>query len=597
MSKAEAPTTIVIQRAGVRSANAHVAAVVISGFLLLLAFPRPGWGWLAHVALVPMAVLALRSGNVRRLLWTSYAVSLIWWLFAIRWMTPVTFGGYVALSFYMAVYVPAALWTLRVFDRRYRMPAVLALPLAWVPLEYLRGTLLAGGFGWFALSHSQAPWQADQGPGGLVQVADLVGEWGVSFLVAMTNGLVVDIVSRPWFTRRAHGGRGVSLTLVSGALLWICMLGGAWVYGMMRIAQVDSLEMGAVNITVVQTDVPQSNKSHPSEEQRIKNWRRLLDLTRQAASMEPKPDVIAWPETIAPTAVNSEALAHYRTTRHPFWEGKQFVHEQIAATAKELDVHLLVGAHAYWDWKTERVTTEEGEMVRQFPLKRSNAVYHYRPDGVQTPQRYEKIHLVPFGEFTPWVDHWPWLKEVFIKYLTPYDHDYSLVRGSKRTVFEVNTRDANEGDGPIRVVTPICFEDAAARTARRMLYDGWGAKRADVLVNITNDGWFSGSDQPVQHVQMAVLRSIENRVPTARSVNRGVSGFIDSVGDVGPLVSVNGQVQDVEGIASFRVLIDPRRTWFGRLGQGPVIALVVLAGVLLLIGVVTGRLKAKKQAE
>jgi apolipoprotein N-acyltransferase len=100
-------------------------------------------------------------------------------------------------------------------------------------------------------------------------------------------------------------------------------------------------------------------------------------------------------------------------------------------------------------------------------------------------------------------------------------------------------------------------------------------KRAGVLANMTNDGWFAGNDQAWQHVQIAVFRSIENRVPTVRAVNTGVSGLIDSVGRIGPVVTVDGRSEEVAGTAAGELVIDPRRTVFGHLGHAPVIGLAV----------------------
>src|SRR5690606_5340325 len=115
--------------------------------------------------------------------------SLAWWLLRLSWITGVTFGGYLALSAYMALYFPATLLLVRVIARNLRGIVTLSLPMAWVSLEWLRGLVLAGGFGWFALGHTQAAYEVGQHPGLIAQSAALFGEWTVSFLVAMTNGL------------------------------------------------------------------------------------------------------------------------------------------------------------------------------------------------------------------------------------------------------------------------------------------------------------------------------------------------------------------------------------------------------------------------
>jgi len=115
---------------------------------------------------------------------------------------------------------------------------------------------------------------------------------------------------------------------------------------------------------------------------------------------------------------------------------------------------------------------------------------------------------------------------------------------------------------------------------------GGAGKRCDVLINITNDGWFTGSSQGLQHFQIAVMRCIENRVPMARAVNTGVSGFIDSSGRVGPMVVVDGNIQQVDGFAVHTVMPDDRYTLFGTVGMIPVTLLTITTCVMVLIGVI-----------
>jgi apolipoprotein N-acyltransferase len=149
--------------------------------------------------------------------------------------------------------------------------------------------------------------------------------------------------------------------------------------------------------------------------------------------------------------------------------------------------------------------------------------------------------------------------------------------------------ESRPGQHSVRVVTPICFEDAVSPLVRRMIYDERGHKRADVIVNLTNDGWFAGRHQRYQHLQIAVLRSIENRVPTARSVNTGVSGFIDSAGRIGPLVRVDGRAVLVDGFAVQGVMADSRHTLFGRVGSIPVFILLGCSMALIALAALRSR--------
>ncbi len=562
---------------------AHVALLGATAVMLALAFPHPGWGWVAHVALVPAVVAALRSKSVWRLVWVAYLVSVAWWLWQLRWLEPITRGGYAGLCAYMGVYLPVGLVLVRWFDRRYAAPALLSLPAVWVSLELVRGWALAGGFGWFALSHSQAGYEPWHGVSRIIQVADLFGEHAVSFLVAMTNGALVDTLTRPWIVRGQVVRLGKRLTPGLGLAVWAGVMLGAWVYGGYRIDQQGDAVSGSLAVGVVQTSVPQDNKDRATAEQEAADWTRLVELTRYASTLEPAPGLIVWPETMVPASLNPSAVQHYTNTSMGT-RGRERYHHQIGALAYELGVHLAVGAPASFDWRTVSgpAGTSGMRYVFEAPNRRYNSVFMYGPDGGQWGEWYDKIHRVPFGEYIPWVERWPDVKKRVMKYFSPYDHDYTLQAGEKWLVFEVPR--GGVGGERCRVAPSICFEDAVPRVARRMVYGEDGVKRADVLVNLTNDGWYAGAPEGPQHVQVAALRCIENRVPMVRSVNTGISGMIDSVGRVGPVVTMNGRSQLVEGAVSATVSFDGRTSLFGRFGHLPALVLAGLTGLLVVVG-------------
>ncbi len=550
-----------------------------SGLLLMLAFPKPGWGLLAHVALVPAVVVAVRSANAKRLVWTSYLVWLAWWLIGLRWLVPVTGGGYAALSAYLALYGSTSLLAVRWLDRGYpKLSYTATLPAVWVSLELIRSFFPAGGFSWFLLGHSQAPYLESHSPGWLIQVADVLGEHGVSLIVAMTNGLLADLLCRPWVRHTPSGRNRANPSLRYAAAAWGAVMIAALGYGAYRVDQTDrQLGSPQLEVVVIQTNVPQDNKNNPKPQQVVADWMAMMQLTRDAAQQHPNAQLFVWPETMVPAGLNPNAIARYKS----IGSGREVFHHQIQSLAKTLQAHLLVGANAYLDWKT--VASPDGASHFDVPGRRFNSVFHYRPDGAQAPRWYDKIHRVPFGEYLPWVENNPWLKQQFIRHLSPYEVDYTIYPGKQWTVFEipVSGQGTDETDHPsvaARIATPICFEDAVARVTRAMVYGPDGRKRADLLVNLTNDGWYAGTHQGPQHLQIAVLRCIENRVPMARSVNTGVSGFIDAAGRVGPLVRVDGRHQAVQGFASTLMRVDPRRTLFSRWGHWPV---GMMAGVTL----------------
>ena len=570
-----------------RSITEHLTPLGISAILLMLAFPEPGWGWLAHIALAPAVWVAIRSSNSRHLAWTSYAVALVWWLIRISWMTPVTIGGYFALTAYSALYFSSGLLLVRHLDTQSRLPLTLTVPMVWVSLDVIRTYFPAGGFTWFSLAHSQASYLPDHDLSRIIQIADIFGEHGVTFLVAMTNGLIADFATQPWPASCRLNRKLKFLTA-----LWLIVFISAYFYGYYRIRETNtSSDQLNLNVVVIQTNVPQDNKNHPTLQQIEADWVRMMALSHQAVEQCPTAQLIVWPETMVPTALNRETLAHYQASSS---ERDRF-HKDIQNFARTTGVHMLVGAHAYYDWKN--IPTVDGQGYYQIPGKRFNAVYHYRPDGSQAPHRYDKIHRVPFGEYIPWVERVPILKKLFIKYLSPYEVDYTLRQGESWTIFSITTNQrrstvtdhsasrflhSTKVAKVTRIATPICFEDAVARVTRQMVYSPEGDKRADLLVNLTNDGWYADTHEGPQHFQIATFRCIETRTPMARCVNTGISGFIDSVGRVGPLVKVHGQHQNVEGFVASAVQYDSRCTWFSRLGHIPAIVLACMTVALII---------------
>lgn len=659
------------------NAGLHITSAVLSMAMLYVAFPDPGFSILAHVALAPMIFIAVRSPRPWMMALSSLLAAYAFWLARIAWLTEVTPGGYGALALVMALYTPVSLLGIRWLVRRLSIPVTLAAPMVWVSLEFLRGYCPAGGFGWFALSHSQASYSPEQSLPILAQCADLFGEHGVSFLVAMSNGVAVDLVVRP--IKRFQGVSRLFHSSATGLALWAVLMIAAIGYGLSAVHRSDD-DLDRFRVAVIQTNVPQSNKVHPTPQTIEDDFQHLVDLTRLASSGldgmagtdlstapeitsspgDPeRPDLIVWPETMVPAGLNAESRAYYaraQTSRR----GHQKFFYATYGLAHEQAIPLLVGAPWAADFRT--IQTRDRKHTYEMPLERYNSAYLFPTEGDAEPARYDKMHRVPFGEYVPWVDSWPALKDFFMANFTPYDYDYSLRAGNTPTVFLVNAidrvhyaevRSRNRLDLPwdlmrdpamtqpaefpqtqpgglatqpvpqesttspvavtapatapsdaaalprrvVRFATPICFEDTVARVCRQMAYDDDGVKRIDALINLTNDGWYPGWAQGRQHLQIATLRCIENRVPMARSVNTGVSGFISSSGQVLQLVQDHhGKRQEVEGFATHDLALDSRTTLFGRIGHWPVAILIVITGVLVLISLFKGEPKQVQPA-
>ncbi|GAF72468.1 unnamed protein product, partial [marine sediment metagenome] len=130
----------------------------------------------------------------------SFLLGLAFWIVNVHWVIPITVPGYIAQCVYLSAYFLLAGWLLRHCYQRRRLPFFLLLPIIWVGLELLRGHVITG-FSWLLLGHSQFRWTR------LIQIADLTGAYGVSFLVAMLNGLIVDLLLQPLFLRTKSGSK------------------------------------------------------------------------------------------------------------------------------------------------------------------------------------------------------------------------------------------------------------------------------------------------------------------------------------------------------------------------------------------------------
>jgi apolipoprotein N-acyltransferase len=323
-------------------------------------------------------------------------------------------------------------------------------------------------------------------------------------------------------------------------------------YGVARIDP--ALDAGPV-VLAIQTNLPQSNKMGWTPQQQVQDVGLFVDLTLDAARNAPvKPTLVLWPETMLP-GFGLEPETIRTSVEYGLVEPELFA-LTIADLAKRLAVPLLVGSPSYigmrledrqWVWDTHYNSA-------------------YLVDSASGPYaRYDKSFLTPFGETMPYISAWPWLESKLMA-MGAGGMNFDMDANPDSTLFEVPWRDRT-----VRLATPICFEITMARVCRRMVY-AEGVKSADVIVNLSNDGWFGSSDAGRRrHVQMARFRCIENRVPMIRSVNTGMSLAVDSSGRlIGPMdVTGSGPAAPLRepGWVLAELPLDPRSTVYGRIGD------------------------------
>ncbi|HEX8521295.1 MAG TPA: apolipoprotein N-acyltransferase [Tepidisphaeraceae bacterium] len=522
-------------------ASIHLPTLTI--LLLTLAFPPVRQFYLGWVALVPWILYVRKSRSPVRAFVSSTAMGFVLNAINMYWLTAVTWPGGLALMGYMSLYWGIAAVVTRGLLRRFpptrfdhAIIVTLMIPTLFVCLELIRAHLWTG-IPWLNLSTTQVSILT------MCQLADTFGAYGITFWVVALNSLTALYLlarGRTLYPRQM---------LAAGATVAVLLL-SIFCYGRFRLSQ--SPLVPGPTVTVVQANFPQDNSGRKgATEQQIVDFhisasaRALADAKQRGAPS----DLVAWSETMTPP-INSIAREYLVGSEY----GKfiSSAHDRMTSLAREYDTTVIAGGIFYGGFRE----VPDGSIM---PINRRNTAYFITPLGELSPTRYDKIHLVPFGEYIPFKDSVPFLYNFFLK-LSPYDYDYTLVPGSTDdlTVFMLTQHQTAK---PTRFVVPICFEDLDAALVARMFRAPHGKKRADMFVTITNDGWFA-SPELHQHLTTAQLRCIENRVPAARSVNTGMSGFIDSVGRAHNLLPIH-----TEGASTATLQLDSRLTIYTQFGD------------------------------
>ncbi|MFV0415613.1 MAG: apolipoprotein N-acyltransferase [Chthoniobacterales bacterium] len=500
-------------------------ASVLSGVLLGCSFAPFGWTWSIWVGIIPLilAVYCGRpSGSSGSGAWyylsLGYLTGFIYFLICFFWIHNVTLPGYIALCAYLAIY--PALWTLFVglccraksaFSKnpigspwassRHNLILAALLAGAWVATEWLRGVVFTG-FGWDALGIALYNNIL------LIQIADITGVGGVSFLIAFTNAVGAFTLIR--FREEIRAGR---LRIHWDFGFAIALIGLVFVYGVKRVSDVPKENLRTIRIGAVQPNIPQYQKWNKEFQESIENT--YAQLTEYAASM--KPDLLLWPEaaTSRPVTSNEETWNFVQELREK-WEGD-----------------FLLGSVLF---------TEEGDF---------NSALLFNEEGVDF-QTYHKMHLVPFGEFVPFRYSFPVFAWI-IGDLVPEDFD----RGAKYSVLKMDRKDG-------RIAALICFEDTLGDLARHFVLEG-----ANFFATITNDGWFLESAGSFQHTTHAVFRCVENKIPMVRAANTGITCIIDSYGRITERLSSESGNTFIEGVLVDEITIqeNPVRTIYTRVGE------------------------------
>lgn len=505
--------------------------------------------FLAWISLIPFIIASSPDSKPRRLFFVSFIISLFYWLGNLYWVFPITIVGWFLMGLYTALLWPVLSLCLR-YCRIKKVPLFLASAVLIVGVERMQGLFL-GGFFWRFLAHSQ--YQNTT----IIQIADIFGAGGVSFLIAMVNGLIAELIiasrRRKIFTITQFAKIGIVTVLLVG-----CILYGRW-----RTGQEEEFVESGPLAASLQSNIPQFVKDTFESSDVL-----FSDLMLQSqAAAEAGAELIIWPETMVQAWLNPEILRFVEPN-----DSWQIYDNELREHARD-NAFLLVGAYGG--------TPEIDEDLNVNLDKKFNSAFLYKRNGEKAAEVYNKIHLVPFGEVLPLRKSFSWFYEILMKIeFIPYSFDYSLDYGSDYTIFTMS--DEQDEDSPeYKFSVIICYEGTVPAIARKFALDENGQKQIDWLVNISNDGWFVRfkdnkiipSAELPQHAAVCAFRAVENRLAIMRSVNTGISCLIDSSGRI-----VNGYIAGtlpyetmkrtgVEGWFIDRIPIDKRITFFSKYGQ------------------------------
>ncbi len=422
---------------------------LLAAGLLIASFPQLDFSFLMWVALVPLCA-TINGQRPWRAFRRAYLCGFLFFAATVGWVCYVTYVGAFLLVAFLALYFALFGMAFIYFQRLSVLPRIFVLSACWVALEFIRAHFL-GGFDWVRLGHSQYKnlW--------LIQIASITGVYGVSFLVVLVNLLIFE----NWRARSF---------LVKANLTVMVILALVLAYGLAVTGKAKNYP--TVRVGVIQPNIPLAVDWDDS----LRPW--IIDkniwMTRQLKDQ--KPDLIIWPETSLPGVISESP----------------FLVMKIRATAADLHTPLLIGSIG-----------QEGQQY-------FNSAFLIGADG-QMLGRYDKIHLVPFGEYLPLRPVLGWIGKI-----VGLD-DFNFGK-----IYKVFTIAPGKKFSAL-----ICFEDTLGDLRRQFTREG-----ALFFVNMTNDAWFQDTKAPFLQLQAAVFGCVETHRALARAANTGVSALVDPWGRI-----------------------------------------------------------------
>ncbi len=511
----------------------NVLLAGLSGLMLTASFAPINLDWIAWISLIPL-LISLEDKSLSDAFKIGLFVGLFHYLTLIYWIVNVlsrygnislilSLAALLLLSFYLALYI--AFFALIVTNLKNNRLSPFWGASIWVALEYARSYIMTG-LPWCLLGYSQY----SRLP--LIQISDIAGVYGISFVIVLVNFSIYNVASltikkkalgytigyeseATGYDHNKHNGHALRIIGIE-PILTSLLIGFILLYGYNNLKEkADNNSKGKeLRAVIVQGNIDQSLKwDSDFQEETVSIYKKL-----SLESADFKPQIIIWPETALPF----------------FFQDISHLSKEVFKIAKITNANILFGSPAYVNDKDNIFYYNRAYIISK------NRVLDY----------YDKVHLVPFGEYVPLKKYIP-----FVHRLVPAAGDFSTGKKVKPI----------HSPG-LKIGALICFETIFPDISRK-----FAAQGAELLVNLTNDAWFGRTSAPYQHLSMAVFRCVENGLPMARAANTGISAFI----------LANGKIVDKSELFAREILqkeiqLKHKKTFYSQLGDIFAILLIVV---------------------
>ncbi|HPG29361.1 MAG TPA: apolipoprotein N-acyltransferase [bacterium] len=450
-----------------------ISYAAVSAVLLFLSFPPFNYSYFVFAAFVPL-IISLEDSTYKQTVIISIVFTTIFTLGILSWIyiyhiialpgILIIFNAYFLTMFFLYSFI----------IRRLYYIDILVFPIVWTSIEYLRS---AGnmGFPWGTLGYTQYKFIQ------FIQISDIIGVFGISFIICLINSIIAYLI-----LSRLKNNKLIIQSVITVIIIFLIML-----YGFDKIEDYKNSKLEKkLSVGISQLNLSpyfdlwdkQRNEIAPKI---INSMDRLLLR---------KPDLIILSETI----ILDDLFSYNAELKKLEWKNFQWKY-LLSKNSSSSGTHIFFGTQTY-------------KLNKENKFDYFNSAVFLSPDG-EIIGSYNKIHLVPFGEFTPFYN-----KYEFVKKIADSFQCGNFTPGNEMTVFD---------NGNYKIAPLICYESIFHNLSRIFAKNG-----ADFFINITNDAWTNSVQAHCQHFAMNVFTAVQNHLPLLRCGNSGISGIINEIGEI-----------------------------------------------------------------